>query len=186
MKLSEITKTQALAEIALITQGKSKFDNAEEIIYKLLMEQLEPEDFEEKYNLDFPSYIWHYEDYRIILHCVDILLDTCGVEYIQHPEGGSTVTEILAEYCNTGETYTVTVLYDCEEQEFMFVSWGDWYEQWELDNPQIPTEDEFQESLVEMLDFDYSASDLLDIPGVYEIISEHFNNDVIEWWRDSK
>lgn len=184
MKLSEMTKTQTIVEIEKITQGKSKFENAEEIIYNLLTEQLEPEDFEEKYNLDFPSYIWHYKGYQIILHCVDVVLDTCGVEYIQHPEDGS--TEILAEYCNTGDTYAVTVLYDCEEQEFLFVSWGGWYEQWELDNPQTPTTDEFQEALVEMLDCDYSASDLLDIPGVYEIVSEHLNNDVIEWWKENK
>ena len=43
----------------------------------------------------------------------------------------------------------------------------------------MPTDSErFDEKLAEILDKN-PASHLLSIPGVYEVVSEHFNNDVL-------
>jgi hypothetical protein len=47
------------------------------------------------------------------------------------------------------------------------------------------TDEMFSEKLEEILD-EGSASDLLAIPGIYEIVSEHFNNDVIERLVDER
>jgi len=38
---------------------------------------------------------------------------------------------IIAEYVNTGDTYTTTILYDTENQTLHVTSLGDWYEEWE-------------------------------------------------------
>lgn len=45
----------------------------------------------------------------------------------------------------------------------------------------ISTED-FDRILAEIMNED-NASSLLTIPGVYEIVSEHFNNEVLEKWN---
>jgi hypothetical protein len=45
---------------------------------------------------------------------------------------------------------------------------------------QITTE-KFDELLAEILD-EGKASALLTIPGVYEVLSEHFNNEVLKRW----
>jgi hypothetical protein len=47
---------------------------------------------------------------------------------------------------------------------------------------QITTE-KFDELLAEILD-EEKASALLTIPGVYEAVSEHFNNDVLKRWHE--
>ena len=41
------------------------------------------------------------------------------------------------------------------------------------------TTDEFDEELTDMLS-KMTASELLSVPGIYEILAEHFNNDVID------
>lgn len=41
----------------------------------------------------------------------------------------------VAAYVNTGDTYSPTILHDLGEDEFRLTTWGDWYEQWELENP---------------------------------------------------
>lgn len=40
-------------------------------------------------------------------------------------------------------------------------------------------DEEFDEALAEIID-ESPASHLLTVPGVYEVLSEHFNNDVLE------
>ena len=48
------------------------------------------------------------------------------------------------------------------------------------------TNDEFDAYLSEIIDNEYSIgpSCLLQVPGIYEILSEHFNNEVLERWED--
>lgn len=45
------------------------------------------------------------------------------------------------------------------------------------------TNEQFDSKLAELLD-EQPASVLLSVPGVYEILSEHFNNDVIDAIED--
>jgi hypothetical protein len=47
------------------------------------------------------------------------------------------------------------------------------------------SQEKFDELLAEILDED-KASNLLSIPGVYEVLSEHFNNDVLKKWNDEQ
>ena len=44
------------------------------------------------------------------------------------------------------------------------------------------TDEEFDSILEEVLN-EYRGNQLLDIPGVYEIMSEHFNNEVLSRWE---
>lgn len=44
------------------------------------------------------------------------------------------------------------------------------------------TDVEFDRILAEILD-ESPASTLLSVPGVYEVVSEHFNNDVLRCWE---
>lgn len=48
----------------------------------------------------------------------------------------------------------------------------------------MSTED-FNRILEEILS-DYRGNQLLDIPGFYEIVSEYFNNDVLELWEEEQ
>lgn len=45
------------------------------------------------------------------------------------------------------------------------------------------TNEEFQEILVEIIN-ENLPSDLLCIPGIYEILSEEFNNDILTRWEE--
>jgi hypothetical protein len=52
-----------------------------------------------------------------------------------------------------------------------------------IKNIQDMTTDDFDRHLAEVIDADNRRpSDLLQIPGVYEVLSEHYNNDVIDAW----
>lgn len=44
------------------------------------------------------------------------------------------------------------------------------------------TQDEFDDILIEILE-DKSRTTILQIPGIYEILAEEFNNDVISRWE---
>lgn len=47
----------------------------------------------------------------------------------------------------------------------------------------ITTED-FDRLLVEAIDNDYgTASNLLSVPGIYEILAEYYNNEVLDAWK---
>jgi hypothetical protein len=59
---------------------------------------------------------------QLVMHVVNDLLGTHGVEYIR--ANGDAV----ADYCNTGDGYNWTVLYDIERGVFYVTSWADWIE----------------------------------------------------------
>jgi len=43
------------------------------------------------------------------------------------------------------------------------------------------TQEDFDNCLRKLLENDH-ASELLNIPGIYEIVSEHYNNEVLDAW----
>jgi hypothetical protein len=47
-----------------------------------------------------------------------------------------------------------------------------------MPKPENITQEQFDETLMDILS-EMKGSSLLDIPGVYEVVSEHFNNEVI-------
>lgn len=58
------------------------------------------------------------------MHAIDGILGTCGTEAIW----GRSCTQPVAEYCNTGDTYACTILYDYTAGKYRLMSWGDWVE----------------------------------------------------------
>lgn len=56
-----------------------------------------------------------------ILRCMDKILDTCGVEYLNSRNRDRPGIE----YCNTDDPYAATVMYDWESKAWRIASWGD-------------------------------------------------------------
>lgn len=55
---------------------------------------------------------------------------------------------------------------------------------WRIEGPKM-TQQDFDDHLALVIEADYGekASGLLAIPGIYEVLSEHFNNEAIESWE---
>jgi len=65
----------------------------------------------------------------LALKIVDLILDTHGVEAIRGEESNDPYYgDVVATYCNTGDTYAATILYDVGRGRFELTSWGDWVE----------------------------------------------------------
>jgi hypothetical protein len=62
-----------------------------------------------------------------IMLAFDALLETYGTEAIW---AESSCTKPVAEYCNSGDTYTATILYDYRRGKFCLTSFGDWIERY--------------------------------------------------------
>ena len=67
------------------------------------------------------------------LEAIDKLLGTCGTEAIRGDWQNGYWCDIVAAYCNTGDTYNVTVIqvrgdYSFSRSRFIVSSWGDWVE----------------------------------------------------------
>ena len=62
-----------------------------------------------------------------IMRAIDVVLDTCGTEAIW---GSQSCTMPVAEYCNSGDTYATTILYDYDRRCYCLTSWGDWVERY--------------------------------------------------------
>lgn len=71
----------------------------------------------------------------LALDIIDLVLGTHGVEAVQDERisNGSYYLNVGALYCNMGDTYDATVLYDVAAESFTVTSWGDWYEAWEAE-----------------------------------------------------
>lgn len=62
---------------------------------------------------------------------IDKILRTFGVESIQIEDGDFDDPywdNTIALYCNAGDTYARTILYDIETCRYRITTWGDWYE----------------------------------------------------------
>ena len=68
-----------------------------------------------------------------VMCALDEILETFGVEAVTVE--GAWVDRfhgnIVATYCNSGDTYDATVVYDSEAGEYLITSWGDFLEDWE-------------------------------------------------------
>ncbi len=63
---------------------------------------------------------------RKTLSRIDKILETCGVEYLEDNRDKGNFSEnygIL--YCNTGDTYATTILYDYDRGNYYISCWGD-------------------------------------------------------------
>ena len=52
--------------------------------------------------------------------------------------GADSCTQPAAEYLNTGDTYALTLLYDCRAERWRVTSWGDWLESQERRGRRFP------------------------------------------------
>jgi hypothetical protein len=66
-------------------------------------------------------------DPETIMLAVDAVIGTCGTEAIWGDDG----TRPVAEYCNTGDSYATTILYDYRAGKYRLTSWGDFVERLE-------------------------------------------------------
>jgi len=62
---------------------------------------------------------------EVRMKALDAILKTYGTEAIW----GNSATQPVAEYCNTGDSYGSTVLYDYSRGRYLLTTWGDWVEQ---------------------------------------------------------
>lgn len=61
---------------------------------------------------------------NLALEAIDEIIGSCGVEYI--PSKDDTSTSVYGiEYCNMGDTYSPTILFDHEKNLWKVGSWGD-------------------------------------------------------------
>ena len=51
--------------------------------------------------------------------------------------------------------------------------------------PSIAKDDNFERILISIVN-DMSASDLLSIPGIYEILSKHLKNRILQTWEEEQ
>lgn len=73
-----------------------------------------------------PSAYLEHLNSQIDAHGVEAVWDNHGELSTRWGDGGP-----VAEYINTGDTYSATVLWDDEENRFFLTTWGDWVERWE-------------------------------------------------------
>lgn len=57
-----------------------------------------------------------------IMHAIDQVIGTCGTEAIFGADG---CTMPVLEYCNTGDSYATTIMYDYVAGKYRLTSWGD-------------------------------------------------------------
>lgn len=70
-------------------------------------------------------------DHDLILSALNDVVDGCGIEVIR--EDNSSDGKIIAEYVNTGDTCSGTIVYDKEKNEFIVTTMADWVEGWEAE-----------------------------------------------------
>lgn len=74
--------------------------------------------------LGWEYYHRNYDDVSKIMWCIDSLMETHGVRVIHGRWHSKFYQNIQYTYCNTGDTYGPTIIYDCEESRFFLSDWG--------------------------------------------------------------
>lgn len=91
-------------------------------IRKLMDGRLVPEEVSEPTKKWVQSCYNEPSEVEKIMSAIDFVLETYGCEVI-FIDGYPAM-----EYCNTGDTYAMTVMYDYKVNRFRIMSWGDWWE----------------------------------------------------------
>ena len=63
-----------------------------------------------------------------IMHAIDEVLETSGTEAIFADNWA--VTRPVMEYCNAGDTYAPTIVYDYPRGRYLITTYGDWVERY--------------------------------------------------------
>jgi hypothetical protein len=97
-------------------------------IRRLLDGRDDPMDYEAGRKLDRACFHAPDKIYSLMT-VVDDLLGTYGIECIRATEEWDRFHgDVVAEYCNNGQSYDATILYDTERMVFYVTSWADWME----------------------------------------------------------
>lgn len=81
----------------------------------------------------YNSSIWRR---TVVLHALDVLIGTHGVEPLYSPEQEPHGVEPPAyEYCNAGDSYDTTIIYSREHDKITIDCWGDIAENWSIPEP---------------------------------------------------
>jgi hypothetical protein len=69
-------------------------------------------------------------DYELAMNAINETIETCGVEAIESEKIwiDSYHHNIVAVYCNTGDSYCPTVLLDHRSMQYRITSWADFVE----------------------------------------------------------
>jgi hypothetical protein len=163
MKLSEV---EDLEDFFQIDNG------AANNIRALFGGGLHPDDFEsvKKWELQCYNELPYDDKFMCALN---ELIGGFGVEPIRL-EGSwdSYYGDVVAEYINTGDTYSATIVHDIREDEYEFTTWGDWYEKHIMPLQEPWHSDEFWKSLQEMQNdmVDWNDTFLIPLVELYEIM----------------
>lgn len=137
MKIGKTIKPQAIADSLSISLEKAvlvkkicNFDGTGKEFYTLLLENgnLFPKyQFPHIHDflLDYRPKFW-WETY---IKYLDVLIETCGVEGLS--TGDYSCIHSVASYCNAGDTYNTTIIWDNLKKEFSIGCYGDLVEFYE-------------------------------------------------------
>ena len=75
----------------------------------------------------------HIKEREERMAAINNMLGMCGVEVIEGREFRPYWGSVVAEYCNTGDTYALTIMFVVtgrgrNDGKYIVSSWGDWFE----------------------------------------------------------
>lgn len=93
---------------------------------KLLEGRLDPESFASVQQWRAQCFHWPPRRFEMVLCAANEILGTHGVEAIEGTEHVDNYSGCFCvSYCNTGDTYAATLLYDHRTGRYSVGSWGD-------------------------------------------------------------
>jgi hypothetical protein len=104
-------------------------DDQRETVRKLISGTVSPSSYESV--SDWISHCYHEPSWiEQVMLAIDEVIETHGVESIYHNG------QIKCEYCNTGDSYTATIVYRYDKDCFTVAAWGDLVEQYNWNGEQ--------------------------------------------------
>jgi hypothetical protein len=98
-------------------------------LYDVLKSKTQPEDYPKTAAWIRACYHEPRPEEKKLRAC-DEILETYGTEAIESSvyQVDRFHHKIVAVYCNTGDSYAATILFETERERFVITSWGDWVE----------------------------------------------------------
>lgn len=110
------------AEISLIRELAHIVDDAEGLALAIAQHCPDTDAYARRcHGSPFVSHMWRV---TLVLHAIDGILGTSGVEPLRRKEDGD-MGPPSYEYCNAGDTYTTTLIYHRDVDALRIGAWGD-------------------------------------------------------------
>lgn len=117
--MSQIPSLKRIKEVLKLS------DNKAQQMRDLLAERLDPETFDSVQKWRAQCYNWPPSRAEMVMCAANEILETHGVEAIQGEWVDHYNQDIRYTYCNTGDTYAATLIYDTAKDRYLLGSWGD-------------------------------------------------------------